>query len=179
MAASVQNVHGLSELLANLQQLPRELASRNGGIVRRALFKATKVVRDEARVLAPEDEGVLKQNIIAVRDRNPRAVGATERYAIAVRKRKMTYGRNRQNVRKGRAGKVYEAEGSAFYWRFVEFGTGQRRTRGGADRGPVRAKPFMRPAFERRKQEALLTFVGETGNGIRLAVRKMKKGRVR
>jgi len=179
MARSVQNVQGLDQLLANLQALPKELASRNGGIVRRALMKAAKVVQAEAQQRAPEDLGVLKKNIVTVRDRNPRRVGATERYAIAVRKRKMKYGQNRSNVRKGRVGKVYEAEGSAFYWRFIEFGTGARRNRAGANRGPVQARLFMRPAFEARKQEALTTFVSETGKGIQLAVRKMKKGRVR
>lgn len=179
MAASIQYVQGLDQLLANLQQLPRELASRNGGIVRRALGKAAKVIQVEAQQRAPERLGVLKKNIITVRDRNPRRVGATERYAIAVRKRKMKYGANRSNARKGRVGKPYDAEGDAFYWRFSEFGTGARRTRAGANRGHMRAQPFMRPAFEARKQEALTTFVSETGKGIQLAVRKMKKGKVR
>ncbi len=164
MASSKQRVEGLDQLLKNMQQLPRELVSKNGGLVRSALFKATKLVREEVRARAPVDTGNLQRNVIAVRDRDPKASGASERYVVAVRKKRYTKAAKAKAV-KTKKGKInYRASGDAFYWRFVEFGTEKSR-----------AQPFLRPGFEAQKQPAVDTFKESLGTGISRVVRKMRK----
>lgn len=157
-------VEGLDQLLKNMQQLPRELVSKNGGLVRSALFKATKLVREEVRARAPVDTGNLQRNVIAVRDRDPKASGASERYVVAVRKKRYTKAAKEKAV-KNKKGKInYRASGDAYYWRFVEFGTQNNR-----------AQPFLRPGFEAQKGPAVDTFKDSLGTGIARVVRKMRK----
>lgn len=173
--AEIQQVEGLAELGRALRQLPKEIASKNGGPLRKALFQAAKVIREEAKRRAPVHEGpplkkgrqpsgTLKRNIIAKRDRRPDTVGATERYRVAVRTGK------RQKT------------GDAFYWRFVEFGHrivprgGKRKggisARRRAAQGAVPPKPFMRPAFESKKREAVQVFKRTLEKGMATAVKK-------
>jgi HK97 gp10 family phage protein len=176
MAGSTVKVRGLDQLLKNMEQLPRELSSKNGGIVRSALFKATKRVRDRARQLAPKDSGALSRGVIAVRDKNPRANGASERYMIAVRI-KVTK-KLKAKARRNAKGKIdYRSIGIAWYWRLVEFGTrGDRISKKtGRNSGVMPAQPFLRPAFEGEKQAALSDFKEGVATGIQNAVRKMKK----
>lgn len=164
MASSTIKVKGLDQLLKNMQQLPRELVSKNGGLVRSALFKSTKLIRDEARLRAPKDTGNLSRNVIAVRDRNPQQAGASERYQITVRKKRLTKKAKANAARKANGKIDYRAAGDAFYWRFVEFGTAK-----------MAATPFLRPGFESRKEQAVDTFKDSLGKGVARVVRKMKK----
>ncbi|MGH8431498.1 MAG: HK97-gp10 family putative phage morphogenesis protein [Solimonas sp.] len=165
MGVSTQKIDGLPELLAAMRQLPREIVSKNGGPLRRALAKAARVIRDEAQNLAPVRTGLLRKEIRAIRMRRPDEVGATEAYLVGVRRGKATYSNTRDNRRKGRAGKTYQTAGNAFYWRWLEFGTAR-----------LAAMPFLRPAFEARKNEAASTLANTLKQGIAAAVRKL--GRV-
>ena len=162
--STTQRVEGLDQLLKNMQQLPRELVSKNGGLVRSALFQATKLVREDVRARAPRDTGNLARNVIAVRDRNPQAAGASERYVITVRRKRQTKRAKAKAVRKA-SGKIdYRASGDAFYWRFVEFGTKDSR-----------AQPFLRPGFEAQKGAAVDAFRESLGKGVQRVVRRMRK----
>lgn len=162
--ATTQRVEGLDQLLRNMQQLPRELVSKNGGLVRSALFRATRLVREEVRARAPRDTGNLARNVIAVRDRNPQASGASERYVVTVRRKRQTRAAKAKAVKKA-SGKIdYRASGDAFYWRFVEFGTKDNR-----------AQPFLRPGFEAQKTAAVAEFKTSLGKGLQRVVRKMRK----
>ncbi len=163
MASSTQRVEGLDQLLKNMQQLPRELVSKNGGLVRSALFRATKLIREEVRARAPVDTGNLKRNVIAVRDRNPQAAGASERYVITVRRKRQTKAAKAKAKRKANGKIDYRASGDAYYWRFVEFGTSD-----------TRAQPFLRPGFEAQKQAAVTEFKDTLSKGIARTVRKMR-----
>jgi HK97 gp10 family phage protein len=163
---STVQVKGLSELLRNMEQLPRELVSNRGGLVRSALFRAAKTVRDEAKQRAPRDTGALQASVIATRDKNPQAAGANERYLITVKKKRWTPKAKAKAQRKA-SGKIdYRKSGDAFYWRFVEFGTSK-----------MRAQPFLRPAFESQKDVALDEFKHSLGAGIQRVVRKMNKAK--
>lgn len=46
-----------------------------------------------------------------------------------------------------------------WYGGFVERGTRQRRTKKGADRGRASAQPFLRPALDAKRDEALREFI--------------------
>lgn len=132
-------VQGLEGVLAALRALPPEVAGKNGGPVRAALFQGAKIIREEAKRLAPRKTGKLVANVVMVRDRNPKQSGANERYQVGVR-------------------------GKAFYGKFHEFGTVK-----------MAAKPFLRPAFETKKQEALEKIVATLKTGIDKAAAKVAK----
>lgn len=161
---ATEQVQGLSQLLRNMEQLPREMVSKNGGLVRSALFVGVKRVRDRARELAPRDTGNMAKNIIAVRDSNPTRAGAAERYIITVRKKRWGRKALAKAVRKSNGKIDGRQNGDAFYWRFIEFGTKF-----------IQARPFLRRAFEEDKRMAVEDFKRSLGGGIQRVVRKMAK----
>src|SRR5438045_2344321 len=162
------NVHGLKETVAALRALPSQFASKNGGPMRAALFKAAKPMRDDAIVRAPVDTFNLKANIYLYRDRNPAAAGANERYIIGVRQKRRKYARSELNRRLGRIGKSYRIRGDAYYWWFVEFGTEKMPAANGG-------RGFLRPAFESGKAAFVSTFAAELAKGVESAARRAKQ----
>ena len=154
-------VEGLAELAKALKALPPEIAGKNGGPLRRAIGHAAVVIRDDARRRAPVDTGNLRDNIIAVRKR--KSPQGTEGYFVEVRRKRRKYANTRANRRKGRVGKTYENLGEAYYGMFVELGTAK-----------MPAQPFLRPAFESKKTEAVETFRVELAKGIEQAARKVR-----
>jgi HK97 gp10 family phage protein len=161
MIAETQVLHGLEGVLAALQSLPQEIVSKNGGVVRKALRKASLPVRDQAkanvqRIIAedhgldptlPESTGALLQAIGTVKARNPEAQfgpGFKEAYIVKVRKaprvRNMT---------------------PAHYGRVLEFGS-EKET----------ARPWMTPAYYATRQLALDTFVAAMTAGVAVAIQK-------
>jgi len=64
-----------------------------------------------------------------------------------------------------RAGKRYrKRDVDAYYWRFVEFGTAK-----------MAARPFMRPAFEAKKGDALEAIKGRLADRIKTYERKGRR----
>lgn len=164
--ANEVTLSGLDDLLEELQDLPRELSSKNGGIVRRALYQGAKIVREEATRRAPKQSGNLAKNIIMVRDRQPQRANANERYLVGVRggaRKKLIRQRSKDKLT-GRT--TYVEQGNAFYWRYVEFGTNK-----------MPARPFLRPAMAARSQEALNTVIEGIQKGIFTAQRKVARSR--
>lgn len=152
-------VHGLRETVQKLQGLSAALVGKNGGPIRKALFQAAKVIEIEAERLSPKATGRLERNIIKMRNRNPRATqGApVELYHVGVRGGGAYGARRRQRARKkvlGAGGSARQAQRAAvaddkdaYYWRFIEFGTAK-----------MPARPFLRPAFDSKKEEAVRVF---------------------
>lgn len=140
--------------IAGLDQLARALRELPPAIERKRLAKPVSdgaaLIRDEAKRLAPEavevgkghpPPGTLKAAILLAHIPGPKL---TATYAVWVR-----HGKKFQHV--GKSG----ANQDAFYWTFVEFGTSK-----------MAAEPFMRPAFESRKNQALDLII----DGIRYGV---------
>lgn len=166
MASSVK-ITGLDETVAALKALPKELGSKGGGPVRHALHAAATVMRDEAIRLAPHGEtGNLKRNIYLYRDRNPKAsTGATERYLLGVRKGRGQYKATALNKKLGRVGGSFVGpRGNAYYWFYVEFGTVK-----------MGGKPFLRPAFESKKNEVVGVFSEDLKKQVASAVAKARQ----
>lgn len=161
MAEAVR-VAGLDGVLERLQALPAAVGAKGGGPARAALAKGARVFRDQAIANAPRDTGLLQESIVARRDSRPGMVGASEAYYVGVRRKARRYANTKRNRGKGRAGKTYFVDGTAFYWLFLEFGTEK-----------MAARPFLRPAFESRKEDALNVIVTEMHAGIDRAVRKL------
>lgn len=164
--AEFVKIEGLEATVAALKALPAQFASKNGGPMKRALYKAALIFKQAAIARAPKDTGNLAANIYIYRDRNPKASGANERFLVGVRKKRAKYSRSRLNVSLGRVGKNYGIRGDAFYWHFIEFGTKK-----------MSPKPFMRPAFESNKSNALNTFSQEFRRGVDSAVKRARRGR--
>lgn len=161
--ADTIKVEGLDDIVARLRALPTAISGKNGGPVRKALAKAAQLVRDDARNHAPVGEtGMLKENIIMYRDRNPQDIGATEHYRVGVRKIKLT--RKVKNLLRkvARAGTSIKIAEDVYYWRFVEFGTSK-----------MKARPFLRPAFDNNKGAINDTFIETLSAGIDKAVKDL------
>lgn len=164
MASNPVMLRGLDGLLAALKALPPAVASKNGGPARVALARGAKVIRDDSRVRAPKDTGALVANIVMQRDRQPQESGVNERYVVGVRGGARRYANTKRNVRKGRAGKEYTTAGNTYYWRFKEFGTEK-----------MPAEPFLRPAFESQKENALAVITDTLAKGIQAAAKKVAR----
>lgn len=128
------------------------------GPMRAAGFAGAEVFRDEAKANAQKSKktGVLQNNII-VKRLEEEASDRKQAYLVTVRSGK------------------FGADGDAFYWRFVEDGhlivrrnvasqiasiTKRRKEAKAAataefGNSRVAAQPFMRPAYESKKQEAI------------------------
>jgi len=129
--ADLRHVSGLSELTRTLEGMAANV-QRNA--LRRAVSSGAAIIRNEAKERAPVRTGEMRRDIQMKRERTADAQIAT--YAVYVRSGK-----------KSRlAGKARNVERDSFYWRFVEFGTSKQA-----------AQPFMRPAFEAKKNEAVDT----------------------
>lgn len=148
MAREGFRIEGLRGVLDTLKALPPEIVSKAGGPVKLALKKAAEVLRDEARanvrriVSEPnaggldESTGLLEQNIVATRGKPPQGKNG-ERYLVRVRRKRYT----------DKTGKPVVTPQVG---RLLEYGTERRR--------PL---PWLRPAFDAKKNEVVATFVRE------------------
>ena len=131
-------VEGLSELERKLREFGPKVA-KNG--LRAANFAGARVFRDAAKQTVPVRTGLLKASITAFKRRGPDNVA---KHTVGVRGVRLKYANTAENRRKRRVGKKYQADGPAFYGKFVEFGTSK-----------MAAKPFMRPAFNNNIDAAI------------------------
>ena len=140
MSATVTvKLTGFAELERRLHEIGPDLGRK---ALRSGVYAAAKVVRDEARARAPVESGpkskhsgLLRRSIIlkSIREKsNPNQ----QTYYVTVRHGKK-YGKKNQN---------------AYYWRFVEFDFAHKTEFGSRI---VHARPYMRPAFEARKYDAV------------------------
>lgn len=153
-------IHGLKELLDTMQRLPAELVSKGGGPVRVALRKAGVVIQKEAQ--ANVDRIVAEPN----KNGKPSTSKGNLRAAITVSRRKPRLGFRGEIywVRVKRGAKNERGVTANKYGGVLEFGY-----------EGVPAKPWLRPAFETKKQEALSVFVSELRKGVDRAVKKARK----
>jgi HK97 gp10 family phage protein len=136
---------GARELERNLRALPKRLQR---GTLERALLRAGEPVELAAKARAA-------------------AVGATGKNASKIDVLKTLSRRQRPGARKAHPGEriVYIGVRPSPVAHLIEFGTGPRYTKGkgkkrkvvGAYRGAMKPQPFMRPAWEAKKGEALDT----------------------
>ena len=116
------------------------------GPLRASVSAGAKVVQKQAALLAPIDEGTLKKAIYRSRSREGSS-SVQEMAIVGVR-----------------YGKRFRRRGlDAWYWRFIEFGTRK-----------MRARPFMRPAFEQTKREQIEAIRDRLAKAIERAADKLK-----
>ena len=166
MAVETIRIEGLTGVLEALKSLPPEIVSKRGGPVRSALRKAAVVLRDQAqanvrRIIAEsngEDDnrstGLLLKSIYVKRSRVARGKNG-EAFVVGI-KRGQKYPQERQARR--------EVVTAVQVGRLLEYATEKRR-----------AHPWLRPAFDAKKNAALDTFGTEVRKGIQAAIRKAEK----
>ena len=140
---------GFRELAAALREIgPR--AAKN--TLRRAVSSGAVLVRNEARARAPVDSGEMKKDIQVKREKDQRDGPLSAKYSVFVRsgKKSRLSGRSR-NVQK-----------DSFYWKFVEFGTSK-----------MAAQPFLDPAFQSKKEDAVKAIGESLDEGIQKAAREL------
>jgi HK97 gp10 family phage protein len=101
-------------------------AAVSESVLRDVAYTGADILRDEAQARAPVRSGVLRANVIVKHLDEEAEEGKRQSYKVTVRSGK------------------FNAEGDAFYWRWVEFGTSK-----------MAARPFMRPAYEAKVAEAV------------------------
>jgi HK97 gp10 family phage protein len=165
----------VKETADRLKNLSTELSGKNGGPIRKALFQAAKVIELEAERRVQKVTGRLERNIITLRDRNPReapgnpvelfhvGVRGGGKYGAKVRKRerKKVYGMGGSIRQAERAAKLSEKD--AYYWWFLENGTSK-----------MPAQPYLRPAFEMKKEQAFQVFAKKLDQHVRRLEKTVK-----
>ena len=133
-------IEGLAQLDRALRELPDRVANRG---LRASVYAGAKVIRDEARAQAPKaaqslgskqpPPGTLKRSVIM--KQIPELSSLTRQtFFVTVR-------HGKKFRKQGKKGNLSQ---DAWYWRFVEFGTRK-----------MRARPFLRPALEAKRREAV------------------------
>ena len=138
----------VSVKVEGLQELKRTSENLKTGVRKKVLGAAVAagalVVLKEAKRTAPVDTGALREAIKQRRSRKNSKLDYEERHVGVFKVKGGKYANTRVNRRLGRVGKEFTSDPPEYYWRFLEFGTVKMRPR-----------PFLRPAFERKKEEAV------------------------
>jgi HK97 gp10 family phage protein len=158
--AEFMKLEGFAELAAALRELPERVA-RNG--LRAAVNAGAGVIKKEAIAKAPEDTGALKANFYQKQIRE-QSGPMQQTFYVGVRKGVAKYASNKANKRSGKAGKAYKDDGTTFYWRFMEFGTSK-----------LAPRPFLRPAFDIRKEDAVAAIGAKLDERIQKYARDLAK----
>lgn len=144
-------IEGLDTFAQALKLLPDNVSRK---ILRGAVAAAGKVIRDEAKSRAPVHTGSVAQgHPPAGTLKRAIAQGRSNRFSRPGKEVYHVFVRN--SAVAGSKGKKIVAGGKfdAYYWRYIEFGTSK-----------MSARPFMRPAFEAKKDaaiEALTQYIAE------------------
>lgn len=127
--------------------LDKLAASVGEAALRSAGFAGAQLLQEEAKIRAitSKDTGNLIDNIIVKRIEERSDGNQKQVYYVTVRR---GYAPPKKGVTgkkaKAAAAAIAAGKAGAYYWKFVEFGTSR-----------MAAKPFMRPAFDSRVQDAL------------------------
>ena len=150
--ADTANLTGFKELADALRQLPQRVA-KNG--LRAAVGAGAAVIRKEARARAARDTGEMAKDILIKRERDtPGGDTFAAKYSVFV-----------LSGKKSRLkGKKRNVQRDSYYWKFVEFGTSK-----------MPAQPFMRPAFEAAKEDAVKAIGEKLDERIQAAARELRR----
>lgn len=143
-------INGLKELNKELKKLPEEFRVKS---LAAAAGAAARVVRDEAKRLAPVDTGNLQGAIRVQKKKSPSKYLA--KYQVNVKpKGKVTI------ITRGKKNR----NNSTYYAQFIEEGTAK-----------MPARPFMRTALAFKKREAVKKFRKVLDRKIALSNRKIAR----
>jgi len=155
-------IKGLKELDARLRELPVAIGRR---VLSGALRSAALRIQKEAIARAPVSSADVHKKGAKLRD-SIRTATVAEATASAT---------------------VVIHTGRAYWARFIEFGTKNRRLKTktimsdgkrfyGVEVGAITAKPFMRPAYDSKVREAIERFGVALGVSLDRAVKRLNSG---
>lgn len=161
---------GLSEISRAMRELPKRIDRK---ILDDGLLAGANIVRDQARALAPVlmhpdprwRPGALKRAI-----QSARLTASQTQYAaeVIVHVRKLSAQQigafKRRAAKRKRPANGRLNPDDPFYWFFVEFGAAGRP-----------AQPFLRPAFESRKQQAVDAAIKIFSDRVQLEIAKLSR----
>jgi len=127
--ADTKNLIGFAEMAKRLRDLGPKVGRKH---LRAATSKGAAVIKKKARELAPVDTGEMRKDIQQKREKT--AGDHIASFSVYTRSGK----------RSRLSGKARNVDKDSFYWKFQEFGTAK-----------MPAQPFMRPAFESEKENAV------------------------
>lgn len=154
---STVKLTGVAEMKTQLKQLTERMRQ---GVYARGIYEGAKTIQNAVIARAPVRTGNLKKNIIVYKDRKPE--NATVHYSVLVRRIKVARKVKRLIRQAAKQGVEINFSDSAFYWRFLEFGTSK-----------MRARPFFRPAIEAVKGALVSIVGGKLQSGIDRAVKQV------
>lgn len=179
-----KDILGIGEMQGNFAKLRDEVKNRTS---RRMVVAAGNVLKRKAKQIAQSNgsvrTGAMVKNIAIKRE--AQAGGDTTQYHLGVRHGRNLTGKAKKNSKlavasSGRIVKRYQDD--PYYWKWVEQGHNivarasqgdkrSRKARRASPTGRVEAKPFIGPALEQGKAEAieamndrLLTDLAKVGN---------------
>jgi hypothetical protein len=120
-------VTGFREIDMVLSGMPKELSHR---VLQQANTEEAKVLVSKAKSLAPE--GPSGRTVDSIGTVKPNIKRADELGVVLTGPRRGRYGGHAAHL--------------------IEYGTKNRKNKRGANRGMMRAKPFMKPAYEQTKE---------------------------
>ena len=160
----MSDVRGMNELLKNLKDLPEKVQKR---VLVGAVRAAAKPIVKEAKSLVPVEHGTLKESIGITRFKTRKKSIVWFQVSPRVQKYKL----KAQDTDTGK-NVILTMQNSPFYGYFVEFGTyakldhpllkprSSKRTKKRdaivEKGGGIRPHPFMRPAFEKEGENAII-----------------------
>lgn len=171
------HVEGLKELDARMRVLQKEIGTKNvpaTAWMMRGLHDGARVIRDEAKLRAPilqpregrnpaldprRHPGELKGNIVEHASREEWGT-----VYVRVRTRGYIFAGGFDSSRNKKSS---TRKGNPNYWWLVEFGTSQ-----------APAQPFLRPAFEKKKREALQAVYNSLKRGLDVIVANVQRIRI-
>lgn len=162
MAVETVHIEGLRGVLDALKRLPPEIVSKAGGPVKLALKAAAKILRVQAQenVQRIIDEpnlgdkpsksiGLLKKSLIESRGKMPSGVNG-ERYVVRIKANQRYPSQRGEDLTAAQIG------------RQLEFGTEKRQP-----------KPWLRPAFDQKKEAAVQEFVTQMNTRVTKIIKKI------
>lgn len=138
---------GLDQIIKNMEAIKDDL---KGDPLRASLRKALTPIVDQAKSLAPVDTGRLQDAIktrpLPADDLPAGFSDGQELFVVSSRK------------------KDKDAPDNAWYWHFVEFGTKN-----------MPAQPFLAPAFDGKRTDAVQAFVDEMSAQLEKNVKRINR----
>jgi len=148
--ADTKNLTGFAEMAKKLREFGPKVGRKH---LRAATSKGAAVIRKKARELAPVDTGEMRKDIQQKREKTSGDnIASYSVYTRSGKKSRMS-------------GKARNVDKDSFYWKFQEFGTAK-----------MPAQPFMRPAFESEKENAVDVLGAELDKRIQKEAADLARG---
>lgn len=163
MATAVVKVEGLAELGEALKAFGQKIATKYLAHSTRA---AAKVFLEEAKQLSPVLSGALQEAETIFK--RPGSSPDEVQYVVGIRRIKRKSKVKRLLKVLAAAGVNVGVQDDAFYGRYMEFGFHDKA-------GVFHKYPFMRPAYDNKRDEAVQVFAADLAVGVQMATQEVAR----